>query len=115
MSEEDDGFAHGIAVGIALAAIGVHLVLVAAGGDWSAVYRDMGSHQIPLLTRISLSSAWQLGVPLVGGLALGTLIVRRPRPIAIYIAVAAVLVVAAVITWWYPTAPLRELAGNVGP
>ena len=111
--EDERAFAHGIAVGFALAAVAVHLVLVIFAGDWGAVYKDMGSQTLPLLTRVALSPAWQYGVPLVGGVVIGTLILRRPKLLAIYVAVALALGAATFITWWYPTAPLRELAGNI--
>jgi hypothetical protein len=52
-------------------------------------------------------------VPVVGGALIGTLILRRPRNLAFYIAVAAALAVAAAMTWWFPTAPIFELAGNI--
>ncbi len=112
-TDDERGFAQGMATGIAMAAIAVHLALVAMGGNLGAMYRDFGTLELPLMTRVALSDAWRFGVPLVGGVAIGMLIVRRPRSFALYVAIAVALVAATAITWWYPTAPLHALAGNI--
>ena len=113
MAEPDDrSFTQGIAIGFALAALAIHLVLCTFSGSWAAAYRDFEA-TLPLLTRVTLSVVWKAGVPVVGGALIGTLILRRPRNLAFYIAVAAALAVAAAMTWWFPTAPIFELAGNI--
>ena len=112
LDEDEQAFGHGIAIGFALAAIAVHLALVAMNGDWESMYRDLG-HPLPFLVQLSVSTAWRIGVPGVGGVMIGTLIVRRPRGATLYVAVAIAMALATAITWWYPTQPLRELAGKV--
>jgi len=105
-------FGHGLAVGFGLCAALVHVALVGLAGDWVKVYEEMGA-KLPLMTRITTSVAWQLGVPVIAALALGALILRRPRSGIPYLAVAVVLALATACTYWFPTAPIGELAGNL--
>lgn len=112
-NDDDRGFGQGMAVGFAIAAVAVHLALVVLDGNLSAMYRDLGTVQLPLMTRVALSDAWRFGVPLAGGVAIGTLIIRRPRSLVFYVAVAVALGAAVAITWWYPQAPIHALAGNI--
>jgi hypothetical protein len=105
-------FGHGLAVGFGLCAVLVHIALVGLAGDWVKIYEEMNA-KLPLMTRITTSVAWQLGVPVVAALALGALILRRPRSSLPYIAAAVVLALAAACTYWFPTAPIGELAGNI--
>jgi len=115
MTEEDPpgSFGHGIAVGCAICAVLVHIALVGLSGDLAAMYRDFGTRALPAMTRFTLSLPWQLGVPVVGLLSIAVLVVRRPRRLSIYVAVAVVLAAAALCTYWFPTAPINELAGNI--
>ena len=108
----DDGFIPGMCVGIGVAALVVHIALTSMG-DLEGMYRDLGNATLPLLTRVTISQPWKLGVPLVGFVVLGTLIVRRPKPQWLYIAAAVACAVAAAMTFWYPTAPIHELAGAI--
>ena len=110
--EPRGSFAQGMALGFGLAALAIHLALVSLGGDWEAAYKDLG-RTLPLFTRITLSPIWRLGVPVVGGVLIGALIVRRPRNSAFYVALAIARGIAAAMTWWFPTAPIFELAGNI--
>jgi hypothetical protein len=114
MAEEDPpgSFGHGIAVGLAISAVLVHIAFVAIGGDWQKLYADFGA-PVPLLTRITISAPWQLGVPVVGSLLLGALILKRPRGLVAYATVAVLLVIACGCTIVYPTAPLTALANNI--
>jgi hypothetical protein len=105
-------FGHGIAVGIAVCAALVHVALVGLTGDWQKLYADMRA-PLPVLTRITISVPWQLGVPVAGAIALGVLILRRPRALGWYVAVAVALVLATACTIWFPSAPLGALAGNI--
>jgi hypothetical protein len=114
--EENDppgSFGHGIAVGCAICAVLVHVGLVGLSGSLAGMYRDFGTRELPAMTRLTLSVSWQLGVPVVGLLLIAGLVVRRPRRLAIYVAVVVVLVAAAACTYWFPEAPIRELAGNI--
>jgi hypothetical protein len=116
VTPDDDppgGFGHGIAVGFSICAVLVHVALVGFTGNWSKLYADFGA-PVPPMTRLTISVPWQLGVPVLGALAIGALVVRRPRGFAAYLAVALVLAVATTCTWWFPSAPLTALAGNVG-
>ncbi|HET9992440.1 MAG TPA: hypothetical protein VFQ65_28100 [Kofleriaceae bacterium] len=106
-------FGHGIAVGCAICAVLVHVGLVALTGDLAGMYRDFGARALPAMTRLTLSVPWQLGVPVVGVALIGALVVRRPRRLAVYVAVAVVLAAAAACTYWFPAAPIHELAGNI--
>ena len=67
MTEEDPpgSFGHGIAVGVAISAVLVHIAFVALGGDWQKLYADFGA-PVPLLTRITISVPWQLGASSLG-------------------------------------------------
>ena len=114
MTEEDPpgSFGHGIAVGVAISAVLVHVAFVALGGDWEKLYADFGA-PVPLLTRITISVPWQLGVPVVGSVLIGALILKRPRRFAAYVTVAVLLVIACGCTIVYPSAPLTALAGNI--
>ena len=55
MAEEDPpgSFGHGIAVGLAISAVLVHIAFVALGGDWQKLYADFGA-PVPLMTRITI-------------------------------------------------------------
>jgi len=111
MTEEDPpgSFGHGIAVGVAISAVLVHIAFVAIGGDWQKLYADFGA-PVP---RITISAPWQLGVPVVGSLLIGALILKRPRGLLAYATVAVLLVIACGCTIVYPTAPLTALANNI--
>jgi hypothetical protein len=114
MTDEDPpgSFGHGIAVGVAISAVLVHVAFVALGGDLQKLYADFGA-PVPLLTRITISAPWQLGVPVVGSLLIGALILKRPRGLFAYATVAVLLVIACGCTIVYPTAPLTALANNI--
>ncbi|MEO6777195.1 MAG: hypothetical protein ABI467_29980 [Kofleriaceae bacterium] len=105
-------FGHGLAVGFATCALLVHIALVGLSGDWAKMYREFGG-PLPAMTRFTISIPWQLGVPVVGMLAIAALVVRRPRGLAPYLAVAVLCTLAAACTYWFPSAPIAELAGNV--
>jgi hypothetical protein len=110
---DDTGpFAQGIAVGMAISAVIVHIAYVALGVDWTNLYRDLGG-PLPLMTRVTISAPWQLGVPVVGAILIGALVVRRPRSFAPYAAVTAVLLVAAACTYWFPSMPLTMLTNAI--
>ena len=115
MSEEDPpgSFGHGVAIGFAICALLVHIALVGLGGNLAAMYRDLGNATLPFMTRFTLSVPWQLGVPVAGTGAIAALVVRRPRSLWLYVAVAALCAIAVVCTYWFPTAPLSALAGNI--
>jgi len=117
MSDEDPpgSFGHGIAVGVALSALLVHIAVLGLGGDWSKLYNEMGHVALPLLTRITISPVWQIGVPVGGLLAVSALILKRPRRLAIYIVVAAVMIICTAASIYGPTMPINALAGNIQP
>jgi hypothetical protein len=111
VAREDAGFMPGMAMGFALAAVLIHVALTAIG-NWQALYQEY-SKPLPVLTRLTISTAWRFGVPLVGGAAIAVLILRRPKPLALYYGLAIVLALAAAMTWWFPSQPIYELAGNI--
>jgi hypothetical protein len=114
VTDEDPpgSFGNGIAVGMAISAVLVHIAYVALGGDWTKLYSDFGA-PVPFMTRLTISVPWQLGVPVFGSVAIGALVLRRPRSFIPYFAVAAVLLVAAACTYWFPSAPLTALANAI--
>ncbi|MEO8841136.1 MAG: hypothetical protein ABI591_17645 [Kofleriaceae bacterium] len=114
MSEEDPpgSFGHGMAVGVAISAVLVHIAFVALGGDWQKLYADFQA-PVPLMTRITISIPWQLGVPVVGSVLIGALILKRPRGLAAYATVAMLLVLACGFTIVFPSAPLTALANTI--
>lgn len=114
MTDSGEGqFGRGIGVGIAISAVLVHVYFVAAGGDLNRLYADLGDVHIPPMTKLTISVAWQIGVPVVAVLAIGALILRRPRATWPYIAVTVALVAATLCTLYFPQAPIRELAGAI--
>jgi hypothetical protein len=114
MTEEDPpgSFGHGIAVGVAISAVLVHVAFVALGGDLQKLYADLGA-AVPLMTRITISVPWQLGVPVVGSVLIGALILKRPRGMVAYATIAVLLVLACGFTIVFPNAPLTTLANNI--
>lgn len=112
--DERPGFLHGVFAGYAGFVVLAQLVLGAAFPDLRAMYHDMAPDiRLPLLTRITIHPAWLWGAPAVGVALIAGLLVKRPRSLAAYIAVAVVLTVVAFLTWWYPRAPIFALAGNI--
>lgn len=106
-------FWHGVFAGFCGFVVIVQLAFASQLGDVAAMYRDFGSVQLPLATRITTHAAWMFGTPLVGIGAVAALLVKRPRSLAIYIAVAALVTLIAAATYWYPRAPIYALAGNI--
>jgi len=115
MAERDQaGFVHGVFTGYAGFVVLVQLVLGAGFPDMRAVYKDLASDvPLPLLTRITIHPAWVWGMPVLGILTIMGLLARRPRSLVPYIVVAVVLTGVALLTWWYPRAPIYALAGNI--
>ena len=115
-SEDPAGsFGHGIAVGVGLSALLVHIAVLGLGSDWSKLYSEMGHIELPVLTRITISPVWQLGVPIAGLLAVSALILKRPRSLAIYIGVAALMILCTAASIYGPTIPINALAGSIQP
>jgi hypothetical protein len=115
MSERGQpGFFHGVFAGFTGFVVLAQLVLVAAFPDMQAMYRDLSPDiRLPLLTRITIHPAWTWGTPLLGAAAVAWLVVARPRSIALYVVVAVAMTGVAVMTYWFPRAPIYELAGNI--
>ena len=113
-SEDPPGsFGHGIAVGCAICAVLVHIGLVGLSVNYAAMYRDFGNVKLPAMTQFTISVPWQLGVPVAGVGMIGALVVRRPSKLTWYVVVAVALAIAAACTYWFPTAPIHELANNI--
>ncbi|MDB4955525.1 MAG: hypothetical protein JWO36_3094 [Myxococcales bacterium] len=106
-------FAKGLASGIAISALLVQLWLGVEMQGMRGMYKDFGGAPLPVLTRVVISPGWLLGVPALASLAIVFLIRKRPRPLNLYVGLAALLVATAVGTYWFAQAPLRELAGNI--
>jgi hypothetical protein len=112
-NDRGPSFLHGVFAGFAGFIVLVQLLLAAELADLAGMYRDFGNAPLPLLTRVTLHPAWLWGAPLLGGVAVAALLVKRPRALAAYVTVALVLAVAAVATYYFPRAPLFALAGNI--
>ncbi len=115
IADPPGSFGHGIAIGVAAVSVLVHIALVGLTGNWEKLYRDFGEARLPLVTKITISMPWQLGVPVLGVLAIGVLVVRRPRSLVPYVAVAIVFALVAVATYWCPMLPISQLAEIKGP
>jgi hypothetical protein len=108
-------FSRGIATGFAAAMVVVQSWLAIELGDYAALYADLGDVTLSLATRITISHAWLYGVPFAGTALIALLVIRRPARLWPYLAAAAVLVAAVAATYYFPRAPLFELAGNIKP
>jgi hypothetical protein len=105
---------HGVFAGFTGVLVLVQVALVLALPDMGAMYRDLNPDaRLPLLTRMTLHPAWTYGTPLLGVAAVGWLLVARPRSRVPYAVVAAAMTAIALLTYWYPRAPIFELAGNI--
>lgn len=107
------GFWHGVFAGFAGFVVLGHLAYASTLGDLRGMYRDFGAVAVPLLTRITIHPAWIWGAPLAGLAAVGALLALRPRSYAFYIVTAVLVVIVAAASYWYPQAPIRELAGSI--
>src|SRR3569623_446375 len=54
--------------------------------NFAGTYRDFGGVDLPAMTRLTISTPWQLGVPVVGVGLISALVLRRPRPLWPYVA-----------------------------
>jgi hypothetical protein len=111
--ERKPAFWHGVFAGFAAFVVLVQGVLASQLGDLETMYREFGSTPLPTLTRITIQPAWIFGTPLVGAALVAALLVKRPRSAAPYIAVSVIVVIVALMTYWYPRAPIYALAGNI--
>jgi hypothetical protein len=106
-------FGKGIALGISIAMTLVIGLLAFELRDIGRTFADFGDVRLPLVTRVTISHAWLFGTPAAGTATCAALFVRRPASLVPYIAVAVLLVVVAVLTWYGPRLPIFELAGNI--
>lgn len=107
------GFWHGVFAGFAGFVVLGHLAYSSTLGDLRGLYRDFGGVSVPVLTRITIQPAWIWGAPLAGLAAVVALLAVRPRSYALYVVTAVVVVIVAAASYWYPQAPIRELAGSI--
>lgn len=108
-------FVHGVLAGFGGVLVLIQLVLANDLRGVEGMYREFGDIHISALTKLTLSPAWLWGMPLVGAAAIVGLLIRRPRSLVLYVALAAVLAAATIMTWYYPRAPIYALAGNIQP
>jgi hypothetical protein len=105
---------HGVFAGFTGVLVLVQVALVLALPDMRAMYRDLSPDmRMPLLTRITIHPVWTYGTPLLGVAAVAWLLFARPRSRVPYAVVAAAMTAIALLTYWYPRAPIYELAGNI--
>jgi hypothetical protein len=111
---ERPGFWHGVFAGFAGVLVVGQLILAMTAPDLRGMYQDFSpGGSLPVLTRLTIHPAFIWGAPLVGIAAVVALLARRPRLIAPYVVVAVVLVGIAVASWYFPRAPIYELAGRI--
>jgi len=115
MSDVQDkpGFGHGVFAGFAGLIVLIQLSFALQRPDYAGMYEEFGNIQLPLLTRITIHPAWIWGAALVGGAAVAGLLVRRPRSLAPYVVVGAIVLVVAAASYYYPRAPIYALAGSI--
>jgi hypothetical protein len=108
-------FVHGALAGVSAAAVLAHVWLAVQLAPLLGMYKEMGTADMPGLRAAAfvLRPRWLWGVPAAGLVALVVLVVRRPRSLMGYIALAAALLATAVATWHFAHAPISELAGNI--
>ncbi len=102
-------FFHGAFAGVAIAAVIAQVWLAVQLEPLRGAYKDFGTATLPF----TLKTWWLYGAPAVGFVAVAGLVVTRPRHVAVYAVVAAILVAAAVATWHLAYAPLWSLAPNI--
>jgi hypothetical protein len=106
-------FGKGVALGISISMTLVIGLMAFELRGMGQIYSDIGPMKLPLLTQLTLATAWLVGVPLGGAAACLGLFLSRPRSPVPYIALAVGLVVAAVLTYYGPRLPIFQLAGNI--
>lgn len=102
----------GIAIGVIGMAAFAHVLLQWELRNVRDTWRGFG-FEPGMLPRLTTSSPWVVGVPLAAVLAIGALCYLRPRSFAVPLALAVVFVGALLSTWYLPTLPFREIAGNI--
>lgn len=113
MASGASDFTKGAALGVAAAMTIVVGLLSYELRGMGRMYTEFGDVSLPLLTRMTVAAAWLIATPLVGAVACVGLFIARPRPLVPYVALAVVMTVAAVLTWYGPRLPLFALAGNI--
>lgn len=113
--ERSPTFVQGVLAGFGGALVLAMFVLAYEYKGYTQMYRDIGGATVhlPALTKLTLSPVWLWGVPALGAAAVAHLVIRRPRSGVLYACVAGLLVVATVMTWYYPRAPIMALAGSI--
>lgn len=108
-------FAQGVLVGFGGTLVLALFMLADAYADYAQLYRDIGGTSVRLsaLTRLTLTPEWLWGVPALGAAAVAYLVIRRPRSAVVYACVAGLLLVATVMTWYYPRASILALADGI--
>lgn len=108
-------FVQGVLAGFGGALVLALFVLASEYEGYAGMYRDIGGANLhlPALTRLTLSPVWLWGVPTLGAAGVAYLVIRRPRSAVVYACVAGLLVVATLMTWYFPRAPIMALAGNI--
>jgi hypothetical protein len=105
-------FAAGVAVGVLIAAIGAQLWLAQHLEPLAQREAEMQA-EIRSLSRLAQSPLWAWGVPAAFAAALAGVGALRVRAAIVYAAVAALAVLALVLTYVWATSPLTELAGGL--
>jgi|MudIll2142460700_1097286.scaffolds.fasta_scaffold396635_2 hypothetical protein len=106
------GYLDGLGTGVAAIALVVAAYLSSASAQLGDMYRELNATASwPSSTKLVLSSAWQIGVPLALVGALVGAHVWRPR----YALIAIALLAIAVDVFWYLAAwaPVFQVAGNI--
>lgn len=102
----------GLLLGFAAATAVMHMLLLHDRSSLLTAYREFQA-PLPAITRITLTGYWYWGVPIACFIALAALSRAQPRSLIPYIASALMFAAALISTWYFPTAPFRQLAGNI--
>lgn len=107
-------FVHGALAGLSAAAVLAHVWLAVELAPLLGMYRDLAARPEGMrAAAFVLQPRWLWGVPAAGAVALAVLLVRRPRRVVWYVALAAVLFATAIGTWHLARAPIDAVADTI--
>ena len=112
MKDEDKSFVHGVLLGLAAAAVLLHVWLAVRLAPFRELYAQFGG-KIPKLTLFVLSPLWLWAVPVIAASEIAVLAWRRPRRSLDYLVLAGALLVTLLATWHYSQAPIHEMADSI--
>jgi hypothetical protein len=106
-------FGRGVLLGVAIAAAAVLVFNIWEGRDYELMYRDMGSAQLPAMTKVVLAKWWRLGAPVAAIVAVAALVFQRPRSWIPYALAVVAILVALAFSWYAIRLPIWQLADAI--